>query len=428
MSRRKWFVAHGWIGLTAGLMLFVICWSGSVAVFSSEIDWLLNPRMRVTATLSEPPWTGIRQEAVKTFPHARVLQISRPLYERFPVEVILLRPGERMWRIYADPASGRILDDTSYFNVQRFFRSFHMNLFFISEDFDLGYWGFRLVESFGFALLASMVTSLVFYRRWWQRFFKLERRRGRRIFWSDLHKLTGLWSLWFVPLIAVTGVWYLVEEFVPGSPGPPATPDASESTGRAPMLEDMVEAARGAIPDFHVSRVWLGEEDSGLVEVYGYDGALLVRDRASKVWIDPRDASVVRVQRTADLTALQRWIDTADPVHFGNFGGLWSKSVWFVFGLALSAMSLTGAYLHVQRQRRKHAETGYRAPVLVAYGLTTLILVVAAVGGWFEIRSYGLPVDGAARFPAVALPVTVFVGSWVASTLVALFLWVWKLR
>ena len=49
---------------------------------------------------------------------------------------------------------------------------------------------------------------------------------------------------------------------------------------------------------------------------HGFDGALLVRNRAAVVWVDPRDASVVRVQRTVDLSALERWIDTADPIHF----------------------------------------------------------------------------------------------------------------
>ena len=33
--------------------------------------------------------------------------------------------------LYADPATGRIIAQTSFFNVQRFFRSFHRNLFLV---------------------------------------------------------------------------------------------------------------------------------------------------------------------------------------------------------------------------------------------------------------------------------------------------------
>jgi uncharacterized iron-regulated membrane protein len=426
MSRRQWFAVHGWIGLTAGLMLFVICWSGTVAVFSSEIDWLLNPDIRVEPAPGEPAWDAIRRTAERAFPDGQVTQVSRPLHDGFAAEAVVLRPGDRMWRVYADPATGEHLGDTSYFNVQRFFRSFHMNLFFISADFDLGYWGFRLVEIFALALIVSMVSSLVFYRRWWRRLFKLETRKGRRILWSDLHKLSGLWSLWFVPAIAITGLWYLVEEFVPGSPEPPEPAEAAEIAGNEPTLAEAVAAARQAVPGFDVTRVAL--EDPTLVEVYGFDGATLVRDRASKVWIDARDGGVVGVQRTGDLSPLERWIDTADPLHFGNFGGLWSKAVWFVFGLALSGMSLTGAYLQVQRQRRKHAGERFRGPVLLAYGLTTAILLVSAVGGWYEIRSYGMPVAGVSSFPSIEWPVTAFIAAWAASTLGALGLWMAKLR
>lgn len=37
-------------------------------------------------------------------------------------------PGVRD-RVYANPATGEVLGWTSYFNVQRFFRSFHMSPF-----------------------------------------------------------------------------------------------------------------------------------------------------------------------------------------------------------------------------------------------------------------------------------------------------------
>jgi uncharacterized iron-regulated membrane protein len=429
MIRRKWFVWHSWTGLTAGLMLFVICWSGTVAVFSYEIDWLLNPTLRTGSTVAEPSWDQVKHGAEATFPESRVLQIAAPFGNGFATEVLLLRPDGRMWRAYADPANGRILGDTSYFNVQRFFRSFHMNLFFISEDFDLGYWGFRLVEFFALVLLGSLVTSLVFYRRWWRGFFRLETGRGARIFWSDLHKLAGVWNLWFVAAIALTGLWYFVEEFVPGSPSAPSLPEESRSTAVPPPdLDALIDRAESAMRGFEVSRVWLGEEAAAPVEVYGFDGALLVRDRASKVWLDPSNGELLGIQRTSDLNPLERWIDTADPVHFGSFAGLVSKTLWFVCGLALSALTLTGAYLQVKRQRRRRHPVTARGPVVLAYLTTVAILTTAAVGGWYEIRSYGPLPDGGPVFPEVTWPVFSFIAAWIVSTVGILTVWMWKLR
>ena len=46
IKQKTFFTIHSWIGITSGLLLFVICWSGSIAVFSHEIDWLLNSKLQ----------------------------------------------------------------------------------------------------------------------------------------------------------------------------------------------------------------------------------------------------------------------------------------------------------------------------------------------------------------------------------------------
>ena len=70
MKRRLWFDVHSWLGVLAGLMLFVICWSGTVAVFSHEIDWLLDARLRVEPRRGTAPatWGQLQASVGKAFP------------------------------------------------------------------------------------------------------------------------------------------------------------------------------------------------------------------------------------------------------------------------------------------------------------------------------------------------------------------------
>jgi uncharacterized iron-regulated membrane protein len=42
------------------------------------------------------------------------------------------------------------------------------------------------------------------------------------------------------------------------------------------------------------------------------------------------------------MNALQTIAHIADPLHYGTLGGIWTKLIWFVFGLLLSTMSITG--------------------------------------------------------------------------------------
>jgi uncharacterized iron-regulated membrane protein len=159
------------------------------------------------------------------------------------------------------------------------------------------------------------------------------------------------------------------------------------------------------------------------VEVNGQDGSLFTRDRAARVLTTFDGARVLQVQRVSDLSVYDRWVHMADPLHFGDFAGLWSQIPWFLFGALLSGLSLTGAYLHVKRQRRR-GETRLRTPIFLSYAVTIAILLVSARYGWLEILDYGP--EGS--WPTIPMAATIFIGTWVVSAMAALTLWMKAVR
>jgi uncharacterized iron-regulated membrane protein len=50
-----------------------------------------------------------------------------------------------------------------------------------------------------------------------------------------------------------------------------------------------------------------------------------------------------------DMNGIQSIMHIADPLHYGTFGGLWTKIIWFVFGSLLTGMSITGFIIWSQR-------------------------------------------------------------------------------
>ncbi|HKY82574.1 MAG TPA: PepSY-associated TM helix domain-containing protein, partial [Sphingobium sp.] len=400
----------------------VICWSGTVAVFSHELDWLADERLRAP-TANQMAWQEIEEQVEAAKPGWHILAINAPLHPGFAAEVWIADRDEIWHRVWADPASGEVLGTTSYFNVQRFFRSFHMSLFIGGWriwGIPFGYW---LVGLAAFVLAASLITSLIFYRRFWRGFFKLEWRRGRKIFWSDLHKLTGLWSLWFIALIAATGMWYLVEWKVTSEAPVPDPPAAEGSVQQTLPVAALVARAEQAYPALEIRTVVLDQMSSGLFEVHGQDGAWLVRDRGARVWLDARNGSTIAIRRAAQMRPLHRWIDTADPLHFGNFAGIWSKILWFLFGIGLSGICLTGVYLQAKRQQR-HSTATRRGPIVAAYAATASVLLASVPFAYGEMLRWGV----GGELPGMPLVVVAVISLWLFLTLTALTLWVRAVR
>lgn len=52
--------------------------------------------------------------------------------------------------------------------------------------------------------------------KFWKGFFKpnLRFKHGARIFWGDFHRLCGIWSIWFIAVISISGLWFSIQAFM----------------------------------------------------------------------------------------------------------------------------------------------------------------------------------------------------------------------
>jgi uncharacterized iron-regulated membrane protein len=448
MKTRTWFRLHSFTGVMTGLMLFVICWSGTFAVLSRELDWLVTPGVRVEAAGERASWGSLEAAALEAHPGGEVLYMERPPLRRAATSVYVALSDGSSRRVHVDPYRAELLPaERSGFDLQQFFRAFHTHLFqlgipLVGEQT----MGSYLVFSFGLVLLASVVSALFLYKRWWTRFFELRRGRRGRAFWTQAHKLTGVWSLWFLLLIAVTGTWYLVEgvrldfgdgkvNYVDGPRYGRVQPPVPTSDPALPELptDTLVARAQATWPELDirlVARGWYSPSPDVLY-LEGRSGAPLVRERANQMQLDPRTGEVLWQNSAGDLPPYWLWSNMADPLHFGSWGGLASKLVWFVFGLGISGLILSGTYLHARRLGRATGGNAgrHRWPGTAAATLVWLVVLGATVDSGFDYASeyYGSTGDGSPQLPSLAPGVRAFIVGWSALTLAILGGWVWML-
>lgn len=344
-GRRFWFDLHSWVGLKLSLFMAFVCLTGTLAVFAHEIDWLLHAQMRVTPRETRASWGEMVDAVQRAYPERRIAYLAVPHASRFAAKAATTTPEGRNRYVWVDPYTGRVTGDTHWFGAHRFLRNAHRHLMMPVRI------GVPLVSLLAIPLLLSLVSSLFIYKRWWRGFLAWPRPERRRRLWGDAHRLLGVWSLWFVLLIALTGLWYLVESLggeaapLPEIPRPRAEAPAPVAASDPAAIDRAVAEAERRWPGLAVATVYPSADGAGL-QLDGQAQAWLVRPRANAIGFDLRSGEVLGLRDGRALDLHQRISEMADPLHFGSFGGWPVRLAWFLFGAALTALSVTGVYLY----------------------------------------------------------------------------------
>lgn len=375
-SSRLWWHVHQWVGLKLSILLSFVLLTGTLATISHEIDWLIDPAIRVApaSVTGSPDWAAIATTAAAHARTAKIESIDGPIGPGFAASVTMEDVDGRRRYLWIHPNTGALQGDSTWFNFARIMRDLHRRL-----NIPM-WWGVTVVSALAGLLAVSLVTSMVVYKRWWRGFFKPIRWRDARTALGDAHRLAGVWSLAFVLVITLTGLWYLVESLggeAPSQPKPVANAEAKavSPAAVAQALPLALMLVRESNPSLAITSIRPpGKNDSAFV-FGGQRDAILVRERANSVYVSSDGKRLLLSNDARSLSVHQRIGEMADPLHFGTMewgkaSTWWVRWLWFVFGLMLTGLSLSGVAIHMTRIGK---ET--RAPA-------TLHAALANMGGW----------------------------------------------
>ena len=460
MSVKTLFRWHLWFGLVSGLGMFIVGLTGALAVFAEEIDWLVIPPLRASAPSAGAPFLAagtILEKAQAAYPQGRVgaLHLStRPSFAH--VAALQVRKDGRNQRIdaYLNPYTGVVQGERGvtggYFSsVYQFLRQTHVRLL-------LGLWGRVFVGVLGVSLVVSCITGLYIYRGWIKKMFTLRLNGGwgNRPPWAETHKFIGVWSLLFNVLIGLTGAVLGIENLVnqveskwikprPAQKIAVATaektaaepPRRAAAPANAPMLplNALLAKAKEAFPDLTPRTITLPARAGAPVGIRGEVPSMLVAQShvrsANGITLDSATGAVINKVDGRQNKGWTRAYWMIDPLHFGYFGGMPTKVIWFVLGLTPSVLALTGAWMWWKRRSRATAPPPVPAAVPPATGairwitrgtiLVTLIvayvIVAQALRTWtFNVRFAEFWLVKPIAIALCAFPVTVLL-AWLAA-------------
>ncbi|TBV03776.1 PepSY-associated TM helix domain-containing protein [Phytopseudomonas dryadis] len=369
-SRSKiWFLVHSWLALPIWFFVLIVCVTGTLAVVSQEIVWLANPDVRASKPSSDAELLTFGEVLAainEAEPQIIVQSISRPDESHFALTARVSYPDGSTPTLYVNPYTGVIQGVSPQFDFRQFTRALHG---WWLVPFTNGFsWGWYLVSLMGLPMLASLVTGLVVYKKFWKGFFKPKLRfnQGARIFWGDFHRLSGIWSIWFIAVISITGIWFLIQAILfdnqisistAGVPAVVAREDVPITRPGEPIpmigLDEAASIAIDKVPSLDVSFASLPSNAYDHISVGGRGWYPLMFQSAS---INPYTGAVEHQRLLEDRSRLEFVTESMRPLHTGDFGGIWIKLIWFFFGLILSMMVLSGLLIWSKRTAQATAK------------------------------------------------------------------------
>lgn len=381
-KKRQLYDLHIWLGFNLAFLMTLLLATGTIATLSNEIDWLIQDDMRVTPTEVKVPWGELENTVKKAAPAQDMLTtFSQGESDYFAYRATFLRADGTRYFIHINQWTGEVTGTTPFLTVQRFFRDLHR--YFFMPNFI----GLPITSSLAIVLIISLYTGLKTTGRLKKSAFRLRKNKGTRVMLSDLHKVFGIWAIWFIALIVITAMWYLIEfgfavakhSFEPPRPGPSV--ERIQEFGDAMNIipaDIIIKNSKLAFPNWEPTQIQYPRSASQAITVLGYTSDILVRSRANRVFIDPVDGSIIKVQKSKNIGTVAYLNETADPIHFGTLGNLTTKIIWFIFGIILTGMSVTGVLMTYRRLK-----TSRLSPAQIK---TFPIIVAVMIAGFFYVK------------------------------------------
>jgi uncharacterized iron-regulated membrane protein len=383
---------HAWVGIVSGLALFVAFFAGAINMFHHELHHWQEPW-----AVSEP--SDANMQALLDTVIARNPEAGNWMF---------LIPGDEPAAIWQETVDGEAIWHTEHagdFNdageaVERP----HSELAgFINElHFRLGIpvVGLYLMGVISVLYGAALIGGLVIHwPKMKKEFFALKHQGNLRRYWKNLHNLVGVISFPFHLIFAVTGAamgCFALLTLTLGALvfGPQFQGAATEAMEAWPTPEASGNAATMAPVDAYLAtaREQLPELEVGWIELQQYGDENAVVDVAGSVpGVVAHHAHVVMRADDAELLTVSApgarpfnhfLLSPVYSLHFGDYGGLFVRLLYFVLGLLGCLLFVSGNIMWSERRTDRQGPSR-AAAIMLRLTLGVTFGVMAGIAASF---------------------------------------------
>ncbi|WP_349314835.1 PepSY-associated TM helix domain-containing protein [Chitinophaga sp. MM2321] len=345
--RKQFFRIHRITGLIAGAILLLLSISGSILVFSDEIDHALEANAyHVTPGTQKQPLAQLLLHAKQSLP-GKTPYLFFVRLPQAPDESAIIRAeyaADYKVYLFMNPYTGQVVHQHAN---KGYFTGFVLYLHFTLLS---GKTGVKIMLITGILLFLSVLTGIWVYRGAIGKVltFRVKLEWGNRTRrWRNLHRIIGVWALLFNALIAFTGIMLQLKVL-----------DARKTTPKeyveVPVKVDydqLLAKAEAQIPGFRVMGIRPPKKAGDPIRFLGHaHEAAIWGTYSSSVNFDAGTGLVKKTVNFSQAAFGDKFAACIAPLHFGNYGGIALKILYSLLALTPGILSVSGFLIWYRRK------------------------------------------------------------------------------
>lgn len=356
---------HLWLGVSSGLVVFIVALTGSILVFEDELEPVIYPKFHVVEAPKGQlslPLDNLRAAVASAYPAQRIARIAiEPHADRTVIFGLVKGKKEKdVLSVAVNPYTAEITD-TRRENKSFFHVVLQLHRYLCLEDTGKAITGVATVM-----FIVIMITGLAL---WWpnrkqtrQRFTIKWNAKFKRLNW-DLHAVFGFYVLPFTFLIALTGlVWsckwvnnmiYLTFDGKPQQKREAPANLSLVSTAKPGVLAQITTETNRLLTHSGRIQFTLPESDSLSITISKSNDEASIANVVDFLYFDQHDGHLLSKRLYADETTGMKVRRLVFPIHTGSLWGWPTKILALIVALITATLPVTGVIIWVGRKFKK---------------------------------------------------------------------------
>lgn len=361
---------HLWLGIASGLVLFVVCLSGTIYTFRQEAEELLEPSKYYVETKGETPLSpDVLIQKAEEASGGKALAITMPENNAKAYQINIKKSAEdrRGTGYFIDQYTGNILGDQESAVSAFFLTMMKLHRWLLIE----GDTGKIIVGISTIIFVLLTLTGIVIWfpikLKNWRQGLKIKTTANWKRVNHDLHNTLGFYSFLLLLIMGLTGLcwsfgWYRdglskvmgAEVFGARKEKPMDSTLPADSAKAKPLSISSYLAVADELLSYEGNyRVSLPSSAEAAVVISKSKNGFFALAASDKVQLDQYSAAPLKVDKFADKAFNEKIVALIRPLHTGEVMGLFSKILYFLACLFATSLPVTGTIIWINSLRKK---------------------------------------------------------------------------